>query len=59
MKYSTVHTRIPWIFNSLYILKELNILRFVPVYREILSLVIKIFTVYAAIYHEILCFLLL
>ena len=40
-------------------MKELNILRYVPVYREILSLVIKIFTVYAAVYHEILCFLLL
>ena len=29
------------------------------VYHEILSFVIEIFTVYAAIYHEVLCFLLL
>ena len=30
-----------------------------PVYREIVSLVNEIFTVYAAMYHEVLCLLLL
>ena len=59
IKYSTVNTRIPWNFKFVYILKELNILRYMPLYPEILTLVIEIFTVYAAMYHEVLCLLLL